>query len=38
MMAQQDGVTQPISYHEAMAFMESGSPGIVDLQLAEYMN
>ena len=38
MVAQQESATQPISYQEAIAFMESGSPGIVDRQLADHMN
>jgi sugar/nucleoside kinase (ribokinase family) len=38
MVAQQEGATQPISYQEAMAFMESGPPGNVDRQLADYIN
>ncbi len=37
MVAQQEGATQPISYQEAMAFMEAGCPGIVDRKLADYL-
>ena len=37
MVAQQEGATQPISYREAMAFMEAGCPGIVDRKLADYL-
>jgi fructokinase len=37
MVAQQEGATQPISYQEAMAFMETGCPGIVDRKLADYL-
>ena len=37
MVAQQEGATQPISYKEALAFMETGCPGIVDRQLADYL-
>jgi len=37
MVAQQEGATQPISYREVMAFMEAGSPGIVDRGFADFM-
>jgi len=37
MVAQQEGATQPISYQEVMAFMEAGSPGIVDRGFADFM-
>ena len=37
MVAQQEGATQPISYKESLAFMETGCPGIVDRQLADYL-
>ena len=37
MVARQEGATQPISHQEAMAFMEAGSSGIVDRQLADYL-
>ena len=37
MVAQQEGATQPISFKEALAFMETGCPGIVDRQLADYL-
>ncbi len=38
MVAQQEGATQPISYQEAVAFMEAGSDGIVDRKLAKYIS
>ncbi|MBW2430714.1 MAG: carbohydrate kinase [Deltaproteobacteria bacterium] len=38
MVAQQKGATQPISYQEAMAFMETGRSGIIDERLTEFMN
>jgi fructokinase len=34
LVARQEGATQPISFQEIMAFMETGSPGVVDRQLA----
>jgi fructokinase len=34
LVAQQEGATQPISYRDIMAFMESGCPGVVDRKLA----
>jgi fructokinase len=34
LVAQQEGATQPISYQEIMAFMETGCPGVVDRKLA----
>ena len=37
-VAQQEGATQPISYQEAVAFMEAGSDGIVDRKLAKYIS
>ena len=37
MVAQQEGATQPISYQEIMAFMEAGSPGIVDRGFTDFM-
>lgn len=37
MVAQQAGATQPISFGETLAFMESGPPGIVDKKLADYL-
>ena len=36
LVAQQEGATQPISYREAMAFIETGCPGIVDRKLANH--
>ena len=38
MVAQQEGATQPISYQEAMAFMETGHTGIIDERLTDWMN
>jgi fructokinase len=34
LVAQQEGATQPISFQEIMAFMETGCPGVVDRKLA----
>ena len=34
LVAQQEGATQPISFQEIMAFMETGSTGVVDKKLA----
>ncbi len=38
MVAQQEGATQPISYHEAIAFMDAGADGIIDMKLAKYIS
>jgi hypothetical protein len=38
MVSQQEGATQPISYQEAMAFMETGHTGIIDVRLTDWMN
>jgi fructokinase len=38
MVSQQEGATQPISYQEAMAFMETGHTGIIDGRLTDWMN
>ena len=37
MVAQQEGATQPITYQEAIAFMEAGRPGAVDNKLTDFM-
>ncbi len=37
MVAQQEGATQPISYREAMAFMDANHPEIIDKGFKDYM-
>ena len=37
MVAQQEGATQPISYKEALAFMETGHTGVIDHRLTDLM-
>lgn len=37
MVAQQEGATQPISYREAMAFMATNHPEIIDKGFADFM-
>ncbi len=37
MIAQQEGATQPISYDEVLAFMETNRPTVIDKEFAEFI-
>jgi fructokinase len=37
MVAQQEGATQPISYREVMAFMDTNCPEIIDKEFTDFM-
>ena len=37
MVAQQEGATQPISYREVMAFMDTNCPEIIDKGFTDFM-